>query len=82
MHLTELSNAYDCSELPGEDGFIRGKLATNAIHPSVSRYVTWMLIGLPIMSQDGSRRSNNRQTSKNHISSHPQASSTDGLYWD
>ncbi|KAI9452333.1 hypothetical protein HD554DRAFT_2043720 [Boletus coccyginus] len=53
MHLTELANAFDCSV--GEDGIIRGLVSTNAVHPSLNRYVTWMVLGLPVLAQDPKR---------------------------
>lgn len=57
MHLTELANAFDCSRLPGEHDTTRGMIGTNAVHPSFDRYVTWMLLGLPVLAQDPKRTS-------------------------
>ncbi|KAG6369558.1 hypothetical protein JVT61DRAFT_14261 [Boletus reticuloceps] len=56
LHLTELALRYDSSEVPGKDAkYERDALSTNATHPSVHRYITWMVIGLPVLAQDTSR---------------------------
>ncbi|KAG6369562.1 hypothetical protein JVT61DRAFT_14270 [Boletus reticuloceps] len=56
LHLTELSLRYDSSKMPGQDAeYEREKVSTNATHPSVRRYITWMVIGLPVLAQDASR---------------------------
>lgn len=53
LHLSELALRYDSSKMPNSN-HERGKLATNAIHPSIHRYVTWMVIGLPTIARDTS----------------------------
>jgi hypothetical protein len=57
LHLTELAMRYDSSKRPGKNvQDERGELATNAVHPSVRRYITWMVLGLPVMAQDDSSK--------------------------
>lgn len=58
MHLTQLALEYDCGAHPDEDGDDRANYATNANHPSIGRYVTWMVLGLPTISQDPQRKWN------------------------
>lgn len=56
MHLTELAFRYDSRQVPGLEGTEAAQIATNAEHPSILRYVTWMVLGLPALAQDRSRR--------------------------
>ncbi|KAI6016262.1 hypothetical protein BKA83DRAFT_4497885 [Pisolithus microcarpus] len=51
MHLTEVSVGYDCSKHPGED-VERELVATNAAHPSLYRYIIWMILALPKFASD------------------------------
>ncbi|KAI5999285.1 hypothetical protein EDD15DRAFT_2193947 [Pisolithus albus] len=51
MHLTEVSVAYDCSGCPGK-AEERGLVATNAAHPSLYRYIIWMILALPKFASD------------------------------
>jgi len=53
LHLTEFALRYDSSRMPNAN-YERGQIATNAIHPSIGRYITWMVIGLPTIAQDTS----------------------------
>lgn len=56
LHLTELALRYDSSQLPYSAEYERGMLATDQLHPSIHRYVTWMVIGLPTLAQDTSSK--------------------------
>lgn len=58
LHLTELALRYDSSKMPGKDAeYERDNLSTNATHPSLHRYITWMVIALPVLAQDTSSES-------------------------
>lgn len=58
MHLTEVSLAFDRTNVAGDDAVSRGKVEQNATHPSLNRYVTWMVLGLPALAKDPKRTSN------------------------
>lgn len=61
MHLTEVAVRYDCGKIPGQAEGDRASIATNSEHPSIQRYVTWMVLGLPILAQDANRKSHFHQ---------------------
>ncbi|KAF8548953.1 hypothetical protein OG21DRAFT_1526145 [Imleria badia] len=54
LHWMELSMAYDSTTFPRTDEACGGG-ATNATHPSVPRYIAWMVLALPTLAHDKSR---------------------------
>ncbi|KAI6042282.1 hypothetical protein EDC04DRAFT_2601068 [Pisolithus marmoratus] len=63
VHLTELAVAYDCSKCPGEDGE-QELAATNAAHPSLYRYIIWMILMLPKFASDQAKKYNSTEVMK------------------
>ncbi|KAG9311146.1 hypothetical protein JVU11DRAFT_8209 [Chiua virens] len=55
MHMTQLAMEYESSAVPSHPKSERAQYTTNATHPSIYRYVTWMILGLPTLAQDTSR---------------------------
>ncbi|KAF8435844.1 hypothetical protein L210DRAFT_3648501 [Boletus edulis BED1] len=62
MHLTQLVQWYDCGKIPGQAEGQRDTISTNADHPSIKRYLTWMVLGLPVLAQQATRTFYRRST--------------------